>query len=366
MTLSFYLARRFLFSVLLVGAIFAGILTLFDMVEQIRRHSSNPAVGLVEVIQLSALNLPASLYEILPLVVMLGAIACFMTLARSSELVVIRAAGRSALRALVSPVITAVILGFLALVVLNPLIAAIAQRSEQFTRQLTQGQDAAVMTVSSEGIWLRQGDAEGQTVIHASTARQGGTLLEGVTYLAFDRSGQPVMRIEAAQARLLTGVWELTDLKRWPLQAENPERDAVREAQAHLPTDLSSTWIRESFSSPDAISIWKLRPFIKDLEKAGFNGQRHRVWLQRELALPLTLAAMVLLAAGFTMRHSRGGGTGKMVLLAILAGFGMFFLRNFAQVLGENGQISVALAAWAPPTVAIMAAIGLLLHLEDG
>ena len=85
-----------------------------------------------------------------------------------------------------------------------------------------------------------------------------------------------------------------------------------------------------------------------------------------ELALPLLLGAMVLLAAGFTMRHARFGRTGQMVLLAILCGFALFFLRNFGQVLGENGQIPVALAAWGPPVAAGLLSLGLLLHVEDG
>ncbi|MES2144808.1 MAG: LptF/LptG family permease, partial [Pseudomonadota bacterium] len=101
-------------------------------------------------------------------------------------------------------------------------------------------------------------------------------------------------------------------------------------------------------------------------EAAGFSARAHRVWLQMELAQPLLLAAMVLVAAGFTMRHVRFGSTGMMVLLALLAGFAIFFLRNFTQVLGENGQIPVLLAAWIAPVTAALMALGLLLHLEDG
>jgi lipopolysaccharide export system permease protein len=85
-----------------------------------------------------------------------------------------------------------------------------------------------------------------------------------------------------------------------------------------------------------------------------------------ELAQPLLLAGMVLLAAGFTLRHARFGRTGVMVLGAVMAGFAIFFLRNFAQVLGDNGQIPVALAAWSPPVATVLMSLGLLLHLEDG
>ncbi len=131
-------------------------------------------------------------------------------------------------------------------------------------------------------------------------------------------------------------------------------------------SDLTRDRIRDSFGEPSAVSIWDLPAFIASLDAAGFSAKRHRVWFQMELAQPLLLAGMVLLAAGFTMRHTRFGRTGTMVLSAVLSGFAIFFLRNFAQVLGESGQIPVMLAAWFPPVATILLSLGLLLHLEDG
>jgi lipopolysaccharide export system permease protein len=78
------------------------------------------------------------------------------------------------------------------------------------------------------------------------------------------------------------------------------------------------------------------------------------------------LSAMVLIGAGFTMGHVRFGRTGLMVLAAILLGFGVYFIRDFAEVLGESGQLPVMLVAWSPPVAAIMLALGVLLHTEDG
>lgn len=366
MKLGLYLARRFLLSVGIVAAVFAGILLLIDMVEQIRRFSANPDVGLGLALQISAMNLPGGLYRILPLIVMLGSVAMFLGLARSSELVVIRAAGRSAIRALVAPAVAAFVLGLAAVALLNPMVAATSRAVDGLAASLARGGSQAVLSVSQEGLWLRQGNPDGQTVIRAARANLDGTQLFGVTFLNFDASGQPISRIEAAEAILSRNAWRLNTVKEWRLDAANPETSAIRTETETLPTDLTADKIRESFSSPDAVAIWDLPAFIAGLERAGFSAQKHRVWLQRELALPLTLAAMVLLAAGFTMRHARFGRSGTMVLMAVLAGFAMFFLRNFAQVLGENGQIPVALAAWTPPAVALLASLGLLLHLEDG
>ncbi|MEM8979355.1 MAG: LptF/LptG family permease, partial [Pseudomonadota bacterium] len=124
--------------------------------------------------------------------------------------------------------------------------------------------------------------------------------------------------------------------------------------------------IQDSFGAPSAIRIWDLPNFINSLERAGFAAQSHKLWFHMELAQPLLFVAMVLIGAGFTMRHVRFGRTGMLVLSAVLFGFGLFFLRNFAQVLGENGQIPILLAAWAPPVIGILLPLGLLLHLEDG
>lgn len=365
MTLAVYIARRFLVMLGLVLAGFATLMFLVDMVEQIRRLSASEA-GLDEAAVLAALNVPESVYRILPLIVILAAIGLFLALARSSELVVIRAAGRSALRMLLSPVLTAFVAGVVAVMVLNPMVAGTQKRFETLSETYRRG-DADAFSVSGEGLWLRQGDPQGQTVIRADRANSDATELFGVSFLAFSPDGIPVRRVDAAAARLLPGEWRLTEAKEWRFATDqNPERGARLHAELSLPSDLTADQIRDSFGEPSAVPIWELPGFIAGLEKAGFSARRHQVWFQMELAQPLLLAAMVLIGAGFTMRHARFGRTGLMVLLAMGAGFAIFFLRNFAQILGENGQIPVLLAAWAPPLAGLLLSLTLLLHLEDG
>ena len=75
---------------------------------------------------------------------------------------------------------------------------------------------------------------------------------------------------------------------------------------------------------------------------------------------------MVLIGAGFSLRHARFGQTGVMILLSIFAGFLLYFFKDLSESLGNSGDIPVLLAAWAPPIAAILLALGLLLHLEDG
>ncbi|MBE2275731.1 MAG: LPS export ABC transporter permease LptG [Rhodobacteraceae bacterium] len=365
MTLSLYIARRFLATVGLVFLVFFGILMLVDMIEQLRRFSG-AGVGLAQAFRLSLLNVPDTLYRILPLIFVMGSIALFLALARSSELVVIRAAGRSALRFLVTPVVVSLAIGLLAVGVLNPMVAATSKAYADLRAHYTEG-GASVLSVGDTGLWLRQGGGYGQTVIHAARANLDGTELSAVTFLTFGRDGVPATRIEAREARLIQGAWILDGAKMWPLSASNPEAAAEHWADGtRLPSDLTPERIRDSFGTPSSVPIWQLPGYIRGMDRAGFSTISYRLWFQMELAQPLLLTAMVLVAAGFTMRHARFGRTGILVLYAILSGFALFFLRNFAQALGESGQIPVLLAAWSPPVAAVLLALGLLLHLEDG
>ena len=364
MTLNLYIARRFLGLFLRVFAGFFGLMMMIDIIDELRSFD-DPGISLGEAAVLALMNVPATIYQVLPLILILSAIGLFLGLARSSELVVVRAAGRSGLSFLVAPVITAFAIGAFAVAVLNPIVAATSKRYDALSAGHARG--GSVLSMADGGLWLRQSSEDGQTVIHADRANLDGTELFDVTFMTFARDGTPVTRIMAATASLQPGYWAIRGAKSWPLDATNPERQSMPLADGTaILTDLTRDRIRDSFGTPSAIAIWDLPAYIRQLEAAGFSARSHKVWFAMELAQPLLLAAMVLIAAGFTMRHARMARTSSLVLTALLCGFAVFFLRNFGQILGDNGELPVALAAWSPPVVATMLALGLLLHLEDG
>lgn len=365
MILHIYFARRFAMSFLFITFVLFALVMLIDMVEQTRKFGEYD-IGWQRILGMTLLNAPETINLILPLIVILATIALFISLARSSELVVTRAAGRSALKALIAPVTVALIIGVLAVSMLNPIVAATGKRYLQLSDSYRNGGGSA-LSVSEEGLWLRQGGESGQTVIRALRSNADASLLFDVTFLTYAPGGGPIRRIEAESAQLFPGAWLLKNVKSWPLiSGINAEGSAKTSEELTLPSSLTLDRIRQTIGTPGAVSIYDLPEFIRQLEQAGFSTRRHQVWMQAELARPFFLAAMVLVASAFTMRHTRFGGTGVAVLTSVLLGFGLYFIRSFAQILGENGQIPVLLAAWAPPLAAMLLALGFLLHVEDG
>jgi lipopolysaccharide export system permease protein len=365
MKLHLYIARKFLWMFAGLFTVLFILQTLIDLIEQIRRLGKTEAT-FSETLGMTLLNVPTGVYQLLPLMAILSSVALFIGLARSSELVVVRSVGRSGVRVLFAPVVVAILIGGVTVAMFNPVVAATSKRYHELLQRYRTGGEA-VFSISAEGLWLRQGGPEGQTVIRATAANQDASELYGVTFVSYEPGGGPRNRIEAREATLRNGHWELSGAKVWTLSGDaNPEAGATTHAHLEVPSTLTSERIRETFGQPNAISVWDMPRFIRQLDEAGFSARRQLVWLQVELARPLFLVAMVLIGAAFTMRHARQGGTGLAVLFSLLLGFGLYFVRNFAQILGENGQLPVLLAAWAPPAAAVLLGAGLLLHTEDG
>lgn len=364
MILELYLMRRIGVSFLIVSGVFLGMLLLLDMVEQMRRLAA-ASISFAQAFRLAILNLPEGFYEIAPLVLMLSAMWVGLAMSRSSEFVVIRATGRSIPRLLVAPTLAMLVasMGFVAVV--NPLVAGASRESARVVAQIRDLPTSAVALLQ-EGLWLRQADALGGTVIHAAVAEDTGTLLHDVTFLVFHAQDGVARRLQADRAELRPGHWQLQDVKSWNLAEINPEQAAENLPVLVVPTDLTPEQIRDNFAQVRTIPLMQLPAFIAALERAGFAALEHRMRLQMELALPLMLCGMALMALALSIHHMRAGTAGLRALITILAGFSLFFLRNFAQVLGESGQVPVLLAAWGLPVATFLMALGLLLNLEEG
>ena len=84
------------------------------------------------------------------------------------------------------------------------------------------------------------------------------------------------------------------------------------------------------------------------------------------MASPLLMCAMILIAATFTLRHSRRGGATYVIAGGVLTGFILYFFSDIVFALGQTDSIPVVLAAWTPSGVATLLGLAMLLHLEDG
>jgi len=356
-TFSRYMARRFAKTVL---ATFAGVFFLIftiDLVETLRRTSDAPRATGLSMAMLSFFHTPVIAEQVLPFAVLFGSMIAFLNLSRKLELVVARAAGVSVWQFLAPTILVVLLIGAVATGAYNPVAAYLKQRADALEAKIF-GQGGQT---SAAGLWVRQKSVDGQAVIRAESAGEGGGVLSRVTVFGFDEDGRFEERIDAAGATLHPGYWALQDAK---VVTPGVETEAV--GAYLLATNLTPREVSQSFTAPETVPFWSLPELAGQTERAGLDATGYRLHYQELLARPLMLAAMVLVAASFSLRFFRMGGVGYMVSGGVAAGFVLYVATKLVGDLGGAGFVSVVVAGWSPAVVGCLFGVLSLLHQEDG
>lgn len=356
LTLSIYIARQLMLWLAIMAAGLGSLIFLLSFVEQMRRASGNATLAL----ELAAFQMPFLLQKTLPFIILFGSMMAFWRLSRSNELVVARAAGVSAWQFLLPGILLGAAVGGIQTTALNPLASSMLARYEQLDAEYLRNSTSR-LSVSPTGVWLRQGDRDGQTVINAQRIALNGAELLTVIFFVFENPDRFIRRIDADTAVLRDGYWEISDA--YLSTPDNPKRHVER---YRIDTDLTPDKIANSFAAPETLSFWALPEFMKTLEAAGFSGHRHRLYWHSLLAMPLLLGAMVLFAAVFTLKTSGRTSATRAIGAGVICSLLLYFISDVIHAMGLSGSVPAVLAAWSPAALATMLAMAMVFHLEDG
>lgn len=360
-TLSGYIGKQFLFWFFCITFSLVAIIVLFDTLELFRRASTRQHdVPVSVVFSLALMKLPSLVEKAVPFSALLGAMFAFWRLNRHHEFVVARAAGVSIWQFLAPPIALAITIGLFKIAIFSPFSSAMLLQYESLEAKTIRGK-SSLAALAGEGLWFRQTTGNGHYILRARSISPREIKLNDVIVFLIGDGDKFVGRIDAPTATLEAGFWRLDEAV---VTTPNtpPDRLDVR----RIPTDLTHDNINDSFASPETISFWALPAFIDVLEKAGFPGVRHLLHWHGHLAFPLLLAAVVLLAATFSLRPVRRGGGAILIVSGVGTGFLIYFLSDIIFALGVSSKIPVIMAAWSPAVVSALIGIAVLLHLEDG
>jgi lipopolysaccharide export system permease protein len=360
-TLARYFSARFLIAMLAMFLICCVLIFFVDFIEMLRRagNYSGDVPGLL-LAWMTLLRLPSFSELVLPFAVLIGTIGIFLMLSRSSELVVLRAAGISVWQFTLPAMIVAFLLGVGFVLLYNP-IAAVARGEAERLYAAAFGRGESLLKTKNAGAWLREDGADGPSVVHALDVLNQGLELKGVTVFQYDRDHGLTERIEAKRAVLKDGRWELEDA--W-VSAVGQEPAFYQ--RYLLSTYLTPTQVRDSLGTVYSISFWDLPNFIQIAEKAGLPATQYRVQYQLLLSRPFLLITMVLIAATCSLRGFRFGNVQINAVFGLAAGFAFFVFAEISRNFAMAGLTSAAAAAWVPVIVAASLALTVLLYKEDG
>ena len=352
-----YIAKRFALTIAVIISSVLVLIFIVDFVEQMRKFGDHKDFNGLTGLTLAAMHAPAIIQDLMPFVVLGATLVLLINLSRRSELVVARAAGRSAWSFLAMPVIVAAIVGATSSTMLNPLATAMTNEATAIEQQYR----TSKRKDTNPGIWFRQNTSDGSSIVHATSAASEGTVLIDVRVFAYGLDDRFSKKIEAERAVYRKRAWYL-EAAEVAAKGEPP----VNVETFVLPTRLSRGDVRHILTLPENLSFWTLPDFIDTARQTGINTDRFRLAYHQLLAQPLFLVAMVAIAATVSLRLNRHGGTGKLAITGIAAGFLLYVAMKIISDLGGNGIIDPVLSAWVPSIVALTFGTTVLLYQEDG
>ena len=345
MILSRYLMKAFLgrFAMLLAGlVIFLQTLDLLATANEVLAGGGDPLTSLARYVML---RLPSLVETVAPLATLLGALTAMVGMATTSEILAMRAAGRSVLSLVGGLVSVGLVLSVL-LFAFSELVVVPASAQLEDWRDAGFKSDGQVKT--GENSWIM----EGSTIIRVGHVMRDGTVLNDVRLFKQDKDGNISDIIGIRLALWENDRWSTFEIKRLGGQGGQDEA-----APPSWDTQLKPEHFIRFANHPNELSLNALQQYIGTVAIGSRPGYFYDTWLQQKIAGPVVLALMPLLAAIAAFAHHRRGSSVVYVVWGVTIGFSFVVIDNIILAMGQFGSLPPVVAAWLP--IALFAILGL-------
>jgi lipopolysaccharide export system permease protein len=343
-----YIGKSVLVAILGVLGVILGLASLFAFIDEMGDISET--YTLLNAGSFVLLTAPRRVYEMLPMAALIGCLVGLGSLASSSELTIMRAAGVSIGR-IVWAVMKPMLLLMIAGVLVGEYVAPVSEDMAQSNRSLAQGGGDAQS--SKYGVWHR----EGEEFIHINAVQPNGVLY-GVTRYRFDDQRHMQIASFSKHAKFDKDHWQLQDVTTTLFHGDSTE--IVTTPEEKWDVTLSPQLLSTLVLPPDSLSISGLWSYSHYLAEQGLNNGRYWLAFWTKVLQPLVTMALVLMAISFIFGPLRSVTLGQRVFTGVLVGF---TFRIAQDLLGPSSLVfgfSPLFAVLVPSGVCAIAGLWLL------
>lgn len=349
-----YLAREVSAAILLVLVAFLALFSFFDLIGEMRDVGKG-GYQLQHALAFLALRVPGRIYELMPIAVLIGALYALSTLARHSEITVLRASGLSTGRLLSTLLQVAAVFGVITLFI-GEVVAPPAEKAARQLRLTAFGK-----LVSAEfrtGLWVK----DDLTFVNVRAVTPDAQL-RSIRIYEFDAQAQLVSVSEASEGEYLPPAsWRLKNVVRTELDGNKGRVSTQAETiwkSALNPDILSVLLVR-----PESMSLLHLTSYLKHLRDNKQKTERYEIALWKKLVYPLAALVMIALALPFGYTHNRVAGVSLKIFAGVMIGIFFHMLNGLFSNLGAINSWPPLTSAAAPSLMFMVAAAAMLWWVE--
>lgn len=350
-----YLMRECFAAIFLVLAAFLALFSFFDLVNELRTVGK-AGYQLGHALLYVTLNVPGLIYELIPIATLIGTLYSLSTLARHSEITVLRASGLATRDLLMTLFRVAGLLALLTLIVGEGLVP-FSERMAQEIRAKALSKVIAQQGFDS-GLWVK----DGHSFINIRKATPDA-ILHGVRVYKFSTTNalESVTDVEEAQFEP-PDHWRLKGVVRTILEEDVARVERVDSEKWHsaINPDLLSVLM----VSPERMSLLGLINYTRHLNENRQKSERYEIAIWKKIVYPLAALVMVALALPFGYSHDRVGGVSLKIFTGVMLGILFYMLNGLFSNLGAINAWPAFASATAPSALFLLVAMGMLWWVE--
>lgn len=342
-----YIAQVVLLTVLAMLFLIVGLDVVFSFIGELESLRNN--YQMTQALLYILTTIPGRLAEFIPVATLLGCLVGLGTLANTSELTAMRAAGISIARIVFAACLPVLLVVGLGLVLSEYLVPRTEQAAEgQRTLQISGDESFS----TRHGFWYR----DEQYFIHIKALQPSGVMY-GVA--RFRLAGQTLQQADYSERAIYQGDhWVLEDVKQTrlaPALVEKQHLDTLR-WETSLTPELLSIVVLE----PDHLSISGLYTYSWYLASQGLDSAAYYFAFWKKTLQPLATLVMVFIAISFIFGPLRSVTMGQRVMAGVMVGLTFNYAQDILGHISIVFNVNPLLAASVPIVVCLSAGVYLL------
>lgn len=305
-----YVGKTIFASTFLSLFVLIGLSSIIKFVEQMK----NVGQGTYDVWHAAyfvILKMPVEIAVFFPMAALIGALIGLGSLASSSELVVMQAAGLSKMR-IAGAVLKTAIPMVLVVMVLSEFVAPSTDKEAYSMRD--QARSGQVKVTNKYGVWVKDGGA----FVSIGRMNSQSQLFDLQLYF-FNKKMELERAVLARKAVYQQGSWALTNVSMSHFLVD--KIDVTKMDEYTWNTDLTPKKLEVVLSDPDKMSMRDVYNYITYLESNDQDANRYWLTLWRKAVLPFTIVVMMLLSVSFIFGGLRTVTMGTRLIFGIASGF---------------------------------------------
>lgn len=333
-----YLMRAIVSHTLLVVLVLLALSALYLFADQ-QDDVGTGTFGVDDAFFFALLNLPQYAFDLLPIASLIGALLALGNLARSLELIVVRAAGVSTFR-----IALWVGTAGLALMAMTVVIGEfVAPPLEQYARQMKMFEKFRDFSMTgNRSAWAKDGSSIISVRQQSADNRYGG-----VYVFKFDERSRLTAMGRASNASIgADRKWQLDNYRQSVIEQD---RVVASEAgRAELETTLSPEFLGLAVFNPESLPVRGLYGYIRHLRSNGLEARAYETAFWARIARTVAVAIIVVLAVPFAFGPMRSTGTGARTVVGIMIGVVFFLLAKMLESGGAVFELHPFVIGWTP------------------